>query len=180
MNSTPQHHCPIDPPKSQQSSMADDAPRPQALLCLIEGESSLASLFMVRPTGNMYIFDLKVLIQEQGIIGIAVFAKDLTLWKPATVQLTLLQVDLSPDVDQRERLTGKNVPGSVKLERVLDQISGHWPATTPLQVEPPGHLQIIVELPSGKRYVHRVGEISLTMSRLSSTSSFNCLTSCTE
>ena len=56
--------------------MADDALR--LLLCLIEGESSL---FMVRPTGSMYIFDLKVLIQEQGIIDIAghaVLAQDLT------------------------------------------------------------------------------------------------------
>jgi len=54
--------------------MADDAPR--ALQCLIEGESLL---FKVKPTGSMYIADLKDLIKEKRKNG--VLAKDLTLWK---------------------------------------------------------------------------------------------------
>jgi hypothetical protein len=57
------------------------------------------------------------------------------------------------------RLIGKNVPGSLKLEGELDNISTHWPAATSLQ-----HVHIIVELPSGKRCVHWVSEISLTVS----------------
>ncbi|KAI0245112.1 hypothetical protein BJV78DRAFT_1289046 [Lactifluus subvellereus] len=62
---------------------------------------------------------------EKGInaTGHAVLAKDLTLWK---------------------NLIGKNVPGSMKLEEDFDNISAHWPATTPLN---PQHLHIIVELP---------------------------------
>ena len=55
--------------------MADDAIR--ALICLIEGESSL---FRVKPTGSMVIIELKELIKEEGING-SVNAMDLTLWK---------------------------------------------------------------------------------------------------
>jgi hypothetical protein len=63
--------------------MADDAVR--ALLCIIEGESSL---FRVKPTGNMDIIELKKLIREEGINTTerAVLAKDLILWK---VRMTL-------------------------------------------------------------------------------------------
>ena len=46
--------------------------------------------------------------------------------------------------------------GSVKL-RELDSISSQWPAPINLQ-----HLQIVVELPPGKRCVRGVNEISLT------------------
>jgi hypothetical protein len=82
-----------------------------------------------------------------------------------TVQLTLPQVDLEPPPgDELEHRTGKKEPGSVKL---FDKISHHWPATTPPN---PEHLHIMVELSSGKRCVHWVGEISLTVSRLSLTS----------
>ena len=58
--------------------MTDDALR--ALTCLIEGESSL---FIVRPTGNMYIIELKDLVKEQDKNGVlsGVDAEDLTLWK---------------------------------------------------------------------------------------------------
>jgi hypothetical protein len=66
--------------------MADDAPR--ALVCLIEGESPL---FIVKPTGNMYIIELKDLIKERGINATEharVLAKDLTLWK---VRMTTAQ-----------------------------------------------------------------------------------------
>jgi hypothetical protein len=68
----------INPPTKPQSSMADDAVR--ALLCIIEGESSL---FRVKPTCNMDIIELKKLIREEGINTAehAVLAKDLTLWK---------------------------------------------------------------------------------------------------
>jgi hypothetical protein len=47
---------------------------------------------------------------------------------------------------------------------VADSVAEVWP-------EPPDtkHLHIIVELPSGKRRVHWVSEISLTVSRLFST-----------
>jgi hypothetical protein len=58
------------------------------------------------------------------------------------------------------------VLGSVHLDEV-DDISDHWPATMPPN---PKHLHIIVEIPSGERCAHWVSEISLTMSRLSSTS----------
>jgi hypothetical protein len=56
-----------------------------------------------------------------------------------------MQVDLAPPSidDEGKHLTGKNVPGSVKLKRGLDEISAHWPATTPLN---PRHLHIIVEI----------------------------------
>jgi hypothetical protein len=58
-----------------------------------------------------------------------------------------LQVDLAPPpIDERKHLTGKNVPGSVKIEGELDNISAHWPATTLPNPQP---LRIIVELPSG-------------------------------
>jgi hypothetical protein len=71
----------------------------------------------------------------------------LYVW-PATAQLTLLQVDLVPrQKNERKDLTGKDVPGSVPLERVLDRICDHWPATMPPD---PEHLHIIVEPPSGE------------------------------
>jgi hypothetical protein len=57
------------------------------------------------------------------------------------------------------------VAGSVELDE-LDDISAHWPVTMPLNRK---NLHIIVELPFGKRCVHWVSEISLTVSRLSST-----------
>jgi len=64
----------------------------------------------------------------------------------ATAQLTLLQVDLvPPKKNELKNLTGQNVPGSVQLEE-LDNISDHWPVTSPLN---PNHLHIIVEPPSG-------------------------------
>ncbi|KAI0257398.1 hypothetical protein BJV78DRAFT_32546 [Lactifluus subvellereus] len=108
--------------------MADDALRP--LICLIEGDSSA---FIVKPTGSMNIIELKKLIQEEGKND--VYAKDLILWK----------VDLAPPpINVRKNLIGKNVPGSMKLEEDFDNISAHWPATTPLN---PQHLHIIVELP---------------------------------
>ena len=57
-----------------------------------------------------------------------------------------MQVDLEPPyVDERRRLTGRNVAGSVKLEVELDSIICHWPAATPPN---PQHIHIIVELPS--------------------------------
>lgn len=51
-----------------------------ALICLIEGESSL---FKVRPTGGMDIIDLKDIIKEKGINASkhVILSKDLTLWK---------------------------------------------------------------------------------------------------
>jgi hypothetical protein len=57
------------------------------------------------------------------------------------------------------------VPNSLKLNG-LDDVSEHWPESTPLNRK---HLHVIVELPTGKRCVHRVSEIPLTVSRLSST-----------
>lgn len=50
-------------------------------------------------------------------------------------------------------------------------VSHHWPATT--LPDPHLQIQIIVELPFRKRCVHWVCEISLTVSRLSSTSSLS-------
>ena len=77
------------------------------------------------------------------------------------MQLTLVQVDLVPPAkDQRKLVIGKQVPGSLELDEELDTISTHWPATTPPN---PQNLHIIVELPSGKRCVHWVSEISLTV-----------------
>lgn len=85
-----------------------------------------------------------------------------------TAQLTRFQVDLAlSPVDERKHLTDENMPGSVKLERELDNISDHWPATTPHY---PKYLQTLVELPSGIRWVHWASKIALTVSRLSSTS----------
>ena len=49
------------------------------------------------------------------------------------------------------------VSGAVKLENEVDTVSRHWP------VPPnPQRINIIIELPSGKRCVHGVSEISLT------------------
>ncbi|KAI0250344.1 hypothetical protein BJV78DRAFT_1283292 [Lactifluus subvellereus] len=112
--------------------MADDALR--ALICLIEGESSA---FIVYPTGSMNIIQLKELVHEKGKNGVLsnVDAKDLTLWK----------VDLEPPPeDEWKHIAGKDVPGSIKL-KMLDNISAHWPATTPPDLQ---HLHIIVELSS--------------------------------
>ena len=73
-----------------------------------------------------------------------------------TAQLTLLQVDLAqPPICERKHLIGENVPGSVKLDKQLDNISGHWPAA---MLPNPKHLHIIVKLPS-KHYMHCVSEI---------------------
>jgi hypothetical protein len=66
----------------------------------------------------------------------------------------------------------------VKLVSVLDNISDHWPANTPPN---PQHLRIIVELPSGKRCVHWVSEISLTVSvvlNFASTSPWQAISCC--
>jgi hypothetical protein len=131
---------------------------------------------------------------EKGIIATehAVDAMDLTLWKVGT-RMTMVSDSTTNSpagwsrtplpIGKRKHLTGKNVPGSVlvKLEGELDSISGHLPATTLLNPQRDGpegsftmmcrqHLHIIVELPSGKRSVHWVSEISLTMSRSSSSS----------
>ncbi|KAI0255005.1 hypothetical protein BJV78DRAFT_810987 [Lactifluus subvellereus] len=124
--------------------MADDALR--ALMCLVEGESSA---LIVQPTGSMNITQLKKLVHEEGKNGALsnVDARDLTLWK----------ADLSPPppINVRKNLIGKNVLGSMKLEEDFDNISTHWPATTPLS---PQHLHIIVELPSalpGMQDIHQ-------------------------
>jgi Crinkler effector protein N-terminal domain len=60
--------------------MGDDALC--ALLCLIEGESSLY-MFRVEPTGSMDIMQLKELIKEKNKNGMlsSIDAKDLVLWK---------------------------------------------------------------------------------------------------
>ena len=64
----------------------------------------------------------------------------------------------------------------MELKRQIDLISGHWPAT--ISPDPDIRIQVIAELPSSrKRCVHWVSEISLTVSRLSSTSSFHLVTS---
>jgi hypothetical protein len=84
----------------------------------------------------------------------------LYVW-PATAQVTLLQVDLvPPQKNERKELIGKDVPGSVSLEREFDRICDLW-----LAPPNPSHLHIIVELPPGERCVHWVSEISLTVSR---------------
>ena len=57
--------------------MADDIPR--ALICLIEGESSL---FQVKVTGSSLILELRKLIKEEALIHAA--AHHLTLWKVRT------------------------------------------------------------------------------------------------
>ena len=64
--------------------MSNDSPR--ALVCLIEGESTL---FRVELAGNKVIIALKDLIKEKGINSTkhAVLAKDLTLWK---VRMTMV------------------------------------------------------------------------------------------
>jgi hypothetical protein len=58
--------------------MADNAVR--ALLCIIEGDSSL---FRVTPTGNMDIIELKNLFHKEKDKGILrdVNAADLVVWK---------------------------------------------------------------------------------------------------
>ena len=68
------------------------------------------------------------------------------------MQLALLQVDkdlenLTPSQVKafRGKDKGQNLWPGIKLVSTL------WPADTPLN---PQHLQIIVELPSGKRCVH--------------------------
>ena len=58
----------------------------------------------------------------------------------------------------------------MKWTKKIIKVSDHWPTTPGPPPEP--HLQIIVEVP-GKRCVHWVSEISLTVSRLSSTSSLS-------
>ena len=78
----------------------------------------------------------------------------------ATSQLTSLQVDLvNPPRDTLFTLTGKNVAGSLKLDK-LDIISDYS------FVSKPKAIHIIVQLPRvGKRWVQWVSEISLTVSR---------------
>ena len=58
--------------------MADDAIH--ALFCLIEGQSSV---FKIKPTGNMQIYDLRALIKEKKKDSVlsGVDPDDLTLWK---------------------------------------------------------------------------------------------------
>jgi hypothetical protein len=75
---------------------------------------------------------------------------------PATSQLTPLQVDLvKPPKDIRNTLIGKSVKDSEELDE-FDKISEHWP-------EPkPDALNIIVELPRGKRWMQWVSAILLT------------------
>jgi hypothetical protein len=81
-----------------------------------------------------------------------------------------MQVDLPPPLkDEWKHITGKDVPSSVELQS-FETISDHWPATTPPN---PKHIHIIVVLPSGRCCLHWVNEISLTVSRLSSTSSLS-------
>ncbi|KAN0124749.1 hypothetical protein V8E52_001301 [Russula decolorans] len=98
--------------------MADDAFC--TLICLVEGGSLLLK---IEPKGSVDIFGLKELIWEKGKNSVLknVDAVVLTLWK---------------------HLTGKDVPGSVSLERVFDKVSDHW-----LAPHNPSHLHIIVELP---------------------------------
>ena len=71
-----------------------------------------------------------------------------------------------------KHLIGADVPGRVKLDEVLNEVSKYWPATTPPNRQ---LIHIIVQLPSGKRCVHWVSEISLTVSRLSLTVSASVL-----
>jgi hypothetical protein len=67
----------INPPKPQQSSMADDAPC--ALLCLIQGESVL---FRVEPKRSVDIIELQKMIKEENSNRLqSVDASALTLWK---------------------------------------------------------------------------------------------------
>ena len=65
-------------PSTWVSSMADDAIH--ALICLVEGDSSV---FIVEPTGDMDIMDLKDLIWEENKNNVlnGVDSKDLILWK---------------------------------------------------------------------------------------------------
>jgi hypothetical protein len=58
--------------------MADDAIH--ALICLVEGDSSV---FIVEPTGDMDIMDLKDLIWEENKNNVlnGVDSSDLILWK---------------------------------------------------------------------------------------------------
>lgn len=131
----------------------DDTRR--TLVCLIEGEFSP---FIVKPTADMIMIKLKNLVKEEGMNATKhIPAKDIILWKvrimvsdTTLVVLTLIQVDLAfPPIDEWRHLTGKKVPNSVRLEGV-DSISVHWPTTA---LPNPQHLQIIVELPCGKRCV---------------------------
>jgi Crinkler effector protein N-terminal domain len=79
--STPSKTTTVSPPRSQQSSMADDATR--ALICLITGESTV---FKVQPNRRDDIMDLKELIKGEGKNGVlnSVLAKYLILWKVRT------------------------------------------------------------------------------------------------
>ena len=68
----------VSPPLNLVSSMADDAIH--ALICLVEGDSSV---FIVEPTGDMDIMDLKDLIWEENKNNVlnGVDSSDLILWK---------------------------------------------------------------------------------------------------
>jgi hypothetical protein len=62
-------------------------------------------------------------------------------------------------------LTGRTAKDSVLITNMFENISHRWRAPPA-----PDSLHIIVERPSGERCAHWVSEISLTVSRLSSTS----------
>ena len=105
---------------------------------------------------------LKKLIREERKNGLLhkVDAIDLTLWKVKMTMVSdsttnsLLQVDLSPPSrGERKGLTGKSVPGSVKMEEDIDNISSsyYWPATMLLT---PKQLHVIVEIPLSERCVY--------------------------
>ena len=141
------------------------------LWCLVEGDSTP---FPVAGASDTYIGELKDKIQEKRKNSVlsSVDASLLTLWKvrmmmATTAQLTLLQVDLAlPQSNDKNDFIGERVEGSVELKEAGEEISDYWPATTPPARR---RLHIIVQLPSGKRCVHWVSEISLSVSRLSST-----------
>lgn len=80
------------------------------LWCLVEGDTTRFPVVV----SFISICVLKDLIKEKGVLN-SVDAKYLTLWK----------VNLAPpSKDEWKHVTGKNVPGSVKLEGELDNISG--------------------------------------------------------
>jgi hypothetical protein len=125
--------------------------------CLVEGDDKLFTIDCPLTTP---IVVLKKLIREERKNGLLrnIDATDLTLWKVRVTMdsdsttNSLLQVDLElPSRGEWKGLTGKSVPGTVKMEDNFDHISLYWPATTPLTLE---QLHIIVEIPLGERCVH--------------------------
>ena len=125
--------------------------------CLVEGDDTPLPIAcpITTPIGM-----LKKLIREERKNGLLrkVDAIDLTLWKVKMTMVSisttnsLLQVDLSPPSrGERKGLTGKSVPGSVKMEEDINDISYYWPVTTPLT---PKQLHVIVEIPLSERCVY--------------------------